>query len=110
MTVPPVSYTHLDVYKRQPQTSIVGMLLEHAEDYTVVHSKQIGIAQHDPYSWEILGPDFVCLESVTAGCRFMDETVKVWVDDMSPEAVSYTHLMALSFSELLGKRHPRLPA
>ena len=68
-----------------PQTSIVGMLLEHAEDYTVVHSKQIGIAQHDPYSWEILGPDFVCLESVTAGCRFMDETVKVWVDDMSPE-------------------------
>ena len=68
-----------------PQTSIVGMLLEHAEDYTVVHSKQIGIAQHDPYSWEILGPDFVCLESVTAGCRFMDQTVKAWVDGMSPE-------------------------
>ncbi|WP_195270070.1 Mbeg1-like protein [Eubacterium sp. 1001713B170207_170306_E7] len=67
-----------------PQTSIVGMLLEHAEDYTVVHSRQIGIAQHDPYSWEILGPNFVCLESVTAGCRFMDETVKAWVDDMTP--------------------------
>ena len=68
-----------------PQTSIVGMLLEHTEDYTVVHSRQIGIAQHDPYSWEILGPDFVCLESVTDGCRFMDQTVKAWVDGMTPE-------------------------
>ena len=42
-----------------PESSIIGMLLEHQEDYEVVESSQSGIQQHDAMSWEVLGPSFV---------------------------------------------------
>ena len=62
-----------------PQSSVIGMLMEHEENYTVVHSVQTGIFQHELYSWEVLGPDFVRLESVTEGSRFLDQTIKEWL-------------------------------
>ena len=46
-----------------PQSSVIGMLLEHEEPYTIIRSKQIGLLQHDPYSWDILGPNFVPKET-----------------------------------------------
>ena len=36
-----------------PQSSIVGMLLGHEEKYTIVHSGQTGIMQHDLCSWNV---------------------------------------------------------
>ena len=34
-----------------PQSSVIGMLLEHEEEYVVIRSSQKGIMQHDPYSF-----------------------------------------------------------
>lgn len=68
-----------------PQSSIVGMLLEHEEDYTVVHSRQVGIMQHDPYSWEVLGGDFIRLEHITSTSRILDRALKDWVRQMSQQ-------------------------
>ena len=47
------------------------MLLDHEEDYTVVRSDQSGLFQHSPFSWQILGPDFVEVERVTDASRFV---------------------------------------
>lgn len=58
-----------------PQSSVVGMLLSHEEDYTVVQSTQVGPLQHDPFSWQVQGKSFVSLERVTDGARFMDRTL-----------------------------------
>lgn len=68
-----------------PQSSVVGMLLEHQEPYIVVKSRQIGIFQHDPYSWEVLGGGFICLEDVTEGSKRIDQTVKNWIASLSPQ-------------------------
>ena len=68
-----------------PQSSVVGMLLGHAEGHTVVHSTETGLSQHDVYSWEVLGHGFVALETVTGGSRFLDATIKEWTKDMTPE-------------------------
>lgn len=67
-----------------PQSSVVGMLLEHEEPYTVVKSSQVGLLQHDPYSWQVLGGDFVRLEQVTAGSRVADRTLKGWLSGLTP--------------------------
>ena len=67
-----------------PQSSVIGMLLEHEESYTVVKSRHIGIFQHDPYTWEVLGGDFIRVEEVTEGSRIFDQTVKTWVAQLSP--------------------------
>ncbi|PKL24640.1 MAG: hypothetical protein CVV47_09390 [Spirochaetae bacterium HGW-Spirochaetae-3] len=68
-----------------PQSSIIGMLLEHAERYTIVHSDQSGLMQHDPYSWSVLGTDFVRMQSVTNESVFIDQTVKEWIAGMTLE-------------------------
>lgn len=66
-----------------PQSSVIGLLLEHEEPYTVVKSKQIGLLQHDPYSWVLRGPEFVPMEEITDDSRFLDMTIKNWLADMS---------------------------
>ena len=48
-----------------PESSVVGMLLEHEEAYQVVRSTQIRLMQHDGFSWQVLGrrfraPDGAC--------------------------------------------------
>lgn len=68
-----------------PQSSIVGMLMEHEERYTVIRSSGAGPMQHDPYSWEILGPDFIRLESVSDGSRFLDRTLRDWLSRLGQE-------------------------
>lgn len=68
-----------------PKSSVVGMLLEHDEDYVVVDSSQQGLLQHDGFSWQVLGPAFVRLHSVTRQSRRNDLVMKEWVRSMSLE-------------------------
>ena len=67
-----------------PQSSVIGRLLNHEEKYTVVKSIQKGIMQHDLYSWEVLGKQFVTLEEVTNGSEFVDKTIKEWLENVEP--------------------------
>ena len=62
-----------------PQSSVVGMLLEHEEPYTVIRSRQLSLLQHEPYSWEVLGGDFVRMEELDENSRFLDKTIKTWL-------------------------------
>lgn len=68
-----------------PQSSVIGMLLEHEEDLTIIRSNQIGILQHDPYSWEVLGGGFITLEELTGNSQFLDRTLKGWLGSMTVE-------------------------
>ena len=69
-----------------PQSSVVGMLLEHEDDYTIIHSsKNVGILQHDFYSWDVDCQNFVYLDTVTSNSRAMDKTLKTWLNDMTYE-------------------------
>lgn len=68
-----------------PESSIVGMLLEHQESYRVVRSSHSGIQQHDAMSWEILGNSFVYVEEVAAQSLLLDETMKAWLYQLDGE-------------------------
>ncbi len=68
-----------------PQSSVVGMLLEHEESYSVVRSTQKGVLQHDGFSWEVMGADFVYLSDVDDDCKTVDMTVKKVLNTMSME-------------------------
>ena len=57
-----------------PESSIVGMLLEHQESFEVVKSSNSGIQQHDAMSWEVLGRSFVHVDQVAAQSLLLDET------------------------------------
>ncbi len=62
-----------------PQSSIVGLLLEHEEGYTIIESTETGIMQHDPFSWQIMGKEFVRSTSLTEESVFLDKTLKEWL-------------------------------
>ena len=62
-----------------PKSSVVGMLLEHEESYTVVDSNQTGLLQHDGFSWQVLGTSFVTLRQVSRQGRRNDLALKEWV-------------------------------
>lgn len=65
-----------------PQSSIIGMLLEHEEPYTVVKSSLFSILQHECFSWEINGGNFVYMDEIDKHSRFIDRTVKTYLAEM----------------------------
>lgn len=68
-----------------PQSSVVGMLLEHEENYIVVHSTQKGRMQHDGFSWEVYGTELVHLQSVTKESKIVDMTIRRVLKEMNDE-------------------------
>lgn len=68
-----------------PKSSVVGMLLEHEEDYTVVDSDQLGLLQHDGFSWQVMGRGFVTLGRITRQAQLSDTTLRQWLRGMSTE-------------------------
>lgn len=66
-----------------PQSSVFGMMLEHEGDYTVVRSRETGLMQHDPHSWEVMGAGFITAEAVTESSHFVDRTLKSWLATMT---------------------------
>lgn len=68
-----------------PKSSVVGMLLEHDEDYIVVDSSEHGLLQHDGFSWGVLGDRFIRLHDVSRQSRMNDRVLKSWVRDMPLE-------------------------
>lgn len=68
-----------------PQSSIFGMMFEHAEEYTIVKSTQKGFLQHDIYSWEIKRNHFETLNTMTNTSTFFDHTLTQLVSDMDEQ-------------------------
>lgn len=68
-----------------PKSSIVGMLLEHEETYTVVDSNQKGFLQHDGFSWQVKGDRFVKLRQVTQQAHLSDQAMRELVHAMPVE-------------------------
>ena len=64
-----------------PQTSVVGMLLEHEEPYIVIYSKAKGLFQHDVFSWQLMGKS-LSRTYLSESSRFLDKTLKNWLANM----------------------------
>ena len=68
-----------------PKSSVVGMLLEHSEEYTVVDSDQLGFMQHDGFSWQVMGNHFLTLRQVTPQAHISDQELRGWVQGLTVE-------------------------
>lgn len=66
-----------------PAESIVGVLLEQQENYTVVHSDQHFLLQHEPMSWSVMGNRFVSLPQRSPLGQLSERLVKAWVTELS---------------------------
>ena len=74
--------------KMIPQSSIVGMLLENHEDYSVVKSSSVGgVLQHNPYSWIVSGDEFSWEDDVKKSVRFKNNSLNKYVLGMDEEQI-----------------------
>ena len=87
-----------------PESSIVGMLFGHQEEYTIVRSSQTGGMQHDATSWEVMGRHFIYLEQLSEESRKLDATITAWLSDLTAEQMKaavdaiFSVLMTAGFS------------
>lgn len=68
-----------------PESSVVGIMLEHEEKFTIVKSNQKGLLQHDAFSWEVLGTNFVLAEERSKYSEISDAALKTWVGEMDTQ-------------------------
>ena len=68
-----------------PRSSLVGMLLEHEEHYTVVDSDSLGLWQHDGFSWQVMGGSFLRMEGTSEQSRRGSQAARDWVHSMTTQ-------------------------
>ena len=73
------------IRKTIPQSSVVGLLLQHQENYKVVKSARFGILQHDPFSWMIQHGKFIQLEEVASNALLMNKALNQLIAQMEDQ-------------------------
>ncbi len=69
-----------------PQSSVIGMLLEHSGDYHVIESTIAnGLFQHDPFSWSVVGPQFIHLDRLSKQGQRNDQVLRAWLSKLDNE-------------------------
>ena len=66
-----------------PQTSIIGVMLEHKEETRVIHSDAFGPMQHDVYTWEVDVTKLKYLESNTTYSSIMDMSFENYINSLT---------------------------
>lgn len=85
-TIESEAYRRLDgrLHSIVPDTSIVGMMLEHEEAYEIIKSSGKRAGQHDLLSWEVEGKELVHLYEINEASVLLDQTLKAWIFQMEP--------------------------
>ena len=68
-----------------PQSSLIGILLWHAEPFIVVRSDAGGLFQHNPYSWQVMGGRLITLPERTRESRLAEDTIKNWLSTLDSQ-------------------------
>lgn len=68
-----------------PQSSIIGRLLEHDDDYDIIYSTQKGVMQHDIFSWQVNVNNLVRIQKLTDDSDFVNEVLRNWLKNTTIE-------------------------
>ncbi|MBQ4579956.1 MAG: DUF2974 domain-containing protein [Clostridia bacterium] len=68
-----------------PQQSVVGLLLTYHPEYTVVKSDGVSLLQHDSFTWQVLGTDFIAVTELDVSSQLVDQTVHAWLSRSTPD-------------------------
>lgn len=68
-----------------PESSVVGMLLDHGKKHKIVSSAAHGIWQHDAFSWNVLGSAFTEAREMTKETLELNRAFSEWLGGLSEE-------------------------
>ena len=73
------------LHKTVPESSAFGMILERRADYRVVVSSALSVFQHEPFTWQTDGDDFLYQDALNPSAVFFDEALDTWLRSKTPE-------------------------
>lgn len=68
-----------------PEGSVVGMLMEHEEDYKVIKSTESALMQHEGFSWVVDSDKFSQADDRNEFSKNFSVSVETWIADMNPQ-------------------------
>lgn len=69
-----------------PQASVIGRFLYQKEmDQFLIQSTKKGINQHDLYSWQIMGKEFICVMNFDKRSEFIDSILTDFIEKVPPQ-------------------------
>lgn len=75
------------VIKYVPEESVVGMLMEQRDDYCMIKSTEIGVAQHVTFSWCIDNDQFVKSDESIHKRKLLCDRINQWIFQMNEEQI-----------------------
>lgn len=66
-----------------PHFSLVGMLLEHENNYTVVQSDAKNVLQHDAFSWQMQGTRMLYADAPSEASLSTNQVLRQWMQTLS---------------------------
>lgn len=65
-----------------PESSMIGILLNHHIEHTVIKSSASGVLQHDALSWQVLGNHFVLCEKRSNESEMVDQVAQQLLEEI----------------------------
>lgn len=65
-----------------PQSSLIGQLMSSGAAHRIVRSDAVGVMQHQPYSWQVLGSRFEELEELSQSGAFLNKMLAGWLSEL----------------------------
>ena len=81
-----------------PQSSIVGVVLEHDKSYRYIRSTGDGLYQHDPFSWEVSVDKFVYLREPSHYGKRYGGAIRAW---LTSTTIEERRLFVDTFSKMI---------
>ena len=75
-------------HKFVPKSSLIGMIFETDDIYTVVKNKAAGILQHDPYNWIVRDIDFWYEDTLSKSAEVVNTAMAGWLKGLDKDARS----------------------
>ncbi|OUO91474.1 hypothetical protein B5F40_03285 [Gordonibacter sp. An230] len=73
------------LHKTVPESSAFGMILERRADYRVVASSALSVFQHEPFTWQTAGQDFVYQDALNPSAVVFDAALDAWLRGRTPD-------------------------
>ena len=73
------------INKYVPQSSIVGMCFERTHNYITIKSDAIGVLQHNPFTWEVVGNELKRTKDSTFDSKIFKKAINTLIDSLSEQ-------------------------
>ena len=73
------------VFAYFPEFCVVGMMFEHVKQYKIVACSAEGILQHDPFTWNVLGPQFQTAQKFDEASEIFYSSFNGWAAKLSAQ-------------------------